>query len=61
MLKKEFIGSVVKITDPINISINVCVENEELLRKFNLNHLFDDNDINDGISEQGSVNTKRKK
>lgn len=62
MLKKEFIGSVVTITDPIKISIEVREENVDLLLKFNLNHLFENDNNSDNVdSKQGSVNTKGKK
>ena len=61
-LKKEFIGSVVTITDPLKISIEVKEENSELLLKFQLNHLFEnDNNTDDINSEQSGTNVKRKK
>lgn len=62
MLKKEFIGSVVTIADPIKISIEVREENIDLLLKFNLNHLFENDNNSDNVDiKQGSVNTKGKK
>jgi len=61
-LKKEFIGSVVTITDPLKISIEVKEENSELLLKFQLNHLFEnDNNTDDINSEPSGTNVKRKK
>jgi hypothetical protein len=65
MLKIQFKGSVVTVTDPIKINIEVKDSNIPLLRKFNLNYLFEeeknDNDNIDGSGELRSVDTPRKK
>lgn len=65
MLKIQFKGSVVTVTDPIKINIEVKDSNIELLRKFKLNYLFEgeenDNDNIDGSGELRSVDTPRKK
>ena len=61
-LKKEFIGSVVTITDPLKISIEVKELNAELLLKFKLNHLFENDNNTDNIdSKPSGTNVKRKK
>lgn len=59
-LKKEFIGQIVTIKEPINISFEVSEKNVNLLKKFNLLQFFvdDSKKINNTTADSG--NGKRK-